>query len=732
MSINPPDNMNSSAETDPDSVQTDIKAVSWLFEHLAVDVGHSADRTRIRRAVIEATTDRASEADDDWWNWLVEASRSLGLKYKVMDCSFLELIDITKQGGRVLTRAGTPPCWTALLSTKRRRFQVLQPNREQNRMWISARRIRRLLQISSRDEVVRCLIIKPELTSSADASLGTHKQLPLDRVLALMKPESSDIWNIIIFALVTGLLALATPLAVETLVNTVAFGQLLQPLIVLALILLAFLSFSAALLGLQTYVVEIIQRRLFARVAADLSYRLPRVIPAAMEGESGRELVNRFFDVITVQKASSALLLDGISLVLNTLIGMTVLAFYHPWLLGFDVVLLSLIMFVIFVLGRGAVNSSIKESKAKYKVAAWLEDLVGCPTAFRYGGAAEFALDQADHLTYEYLSARKKHFRIVMRQIIFALALQAVASTALLGLGGWLVIAGQLTLGQLVAAELIVTVIVGSFAKMGKHLQSFYDLLASVDKLGILFDLPMERQDGLLKMSHDRPAEVTVNNVGFLGYSSEHGTVAAEKLSLRIKSSDRMMLMGPSCSGKSRLLDLLFGLAKPAEGHVSINGIDPLDLRPDALRKHVALVRDIEIFSGTLEENVHLERPSISTRDVREALGWVGLIDELLRLPHGLNTHLVESGFPLTSNQARKLMLARAIVGRPRLLLVDGIIDVFSDDEADRLTRMLVDPDRLWTLIMVTGRQSLAEAGTVIRSFSVDGLTRVEGGSYDN
>ncbi|MCA9020566.1 MAG: ABC transporter ATP-binding protein, partial [Planctomycetaceae bacterium] len=467
MSINPPDDINSSTETDPDSVHTDINAVSWLFEQLAVDVGHSADRTRIRRVVIEATTGRASEADDDWWNWLVEASRSLGLKYKVMDCSFHELIDITKQGGRVLTRAGTPPRWTALLSTKRRRFQVLQPNREQNRMWISARRIRRLLRISSRDEVVRCLIIKPELTSSADASLGTHKQLPLDRVLALMKPESSDIWNIIIFALVTGLLALATPLAVETLVNTVAFGQLLQPLIVLALILLAFLSFSAALLGLQTYVVEIIQRRLFARVAADLSYRLPRVIPAAMEGESGRELVNRFFDVITVQKASSALLLDGISLVLNTLIGMTVLAFYHPWLLGFDVVLLSLIAFVIFVLGRGAVNSSIKESKAKYKIAAWLEDLVGCPIAFRYRGAAEFALDQADHLTYEYLSARKKHFRIVMRQIIFALALQAVASTALLGLGGWLVISGQLTLGQLVAAELIVTVIVGSFAKMG-------------------------------------------------------------------------------------------------------------------------------------------------------------------------------------------------------------------------------------------------------------------------
>ncbi|MCA9004518.1 MAG: ATP-binding cassette domain-containing protein [Planctomycetaceae bacterium] len=711
MSNYPPKSQDTTFDPDSNIIPSDIKSAAWLFEQLAVDSGRSADRTRIRRALIEVASENSPGSEGAWWDWLVEASRSLGLKYKVMDCTFRELTDVAREGGRIITCVGTPPEWVALVATKRRRFQVLLPGREKNRVWMSTRRMRRLLQFKNRDEVVRCLIIKPELAPSTDPGHELHSQLPLDRVLALMKPEAGDIWTITVFALVTGLLALATPMAVETLVNTVAFGRLLQPLIVLALMLLAFLSFSAALLGLQTFVVEIIQRRLFARVAADLSYRLPRIVPTSIEGQSGRELVNRFFDVITVQKASSALLLDGISLVLSTLIGMTVLAFYHPWLLGFDVVLLGLIAFVIFVLGHGAVNSSIKESKAKYKVAAWLEDLLGCPTAFRYRGAAEFALDQADHLTYEYLSARKKHFRIVMRQIIFALGIQAVASTALLGLGGWLVIAGQLTLGQLVAAELIVTVIVGSFAKMGKHLQSYYDLLASVDKLGVLFDLPMERQDGLLAIPHDKPAEVVINNM--LGPTS-HGKNQVEPLNLTIKSGDRMMLMGPSGSGKSEILDLLFGLSMPEEGHVTINGIDPRDLRPDALRKHVALVRDIEIFSGTLEENVHLERPYVSTSDVREALEWVGLIDEIIRLPHGLNTHLVENGYPLTKNQARKLMLARAIVGRPRLLLIDAMIDCLPDEDAEQMMEMLSDPERLWTLIMVTGRQSLAETGTMI------------------
>lgn len=701
-------------QTDSKSLQNDIKAAVWLFEQLAIQAGQSADRLRIRRALIEASSTRTTDSAEDWWNWLAEASRSLGLKIKVMDCTFSEVMDITSEGGKIITCVGNPHHWTAILSSKRHRFQVLQPQLEKKQSWLSARRMRRVLLIPNRDEVVRCLVIKPELTATDFSTMDRHDREPLNRVLALFKPESSDIWIVAIYALVTGLLALATPLAVETLVNTVAFGRLLQPVIILAIMLLAFLSFSAILLGLQTYVVEIIQRRLFARVAADLSYRLPKVVPSAIEGQSGRELVNRFFDVVTAQKAMSALMLDGISLVLTTLIGMTVLAFYHPWLLGFDAVLLTLIMFVIFVLGRGAVKTSIKESKAKYKVAAWLEDLIGCPTTFRYQGAAEFALDQADHLTYEYLSARKKHFRIVMRQIIFALGMQAVASTVLLGLGGWLVISGQLTLGQLVAAELIVTVIVGSFAKSGKHLQSFYDLLASVDKLGILFDLPMERQDGLLKMSHDNPAEVIVSNVSYVNpvpHSNEGS------LNLMVESGARLMMMGPSGSGKSQLLDLLFGLRIPAEGHVAINGVDPRDLRPDVLRKHVALVRDIEIFSGTLEENVHLERPDISTGDVREALERVGLIDDLLKLPEGLNTQVVETGFPLTTNQARKLMLARAIVGRPRLLLIDGMIDLFPDGEAEELTRMLVDSDRLWTLIMVTGRSTLASSGTAIEIF---------------
>ncbi len=308
-------------------------------------------------------------------------------------------------------------------------------------------------------------------------------------------------------------------------------------------------------------------------------------------------------------------------LLLTTVIGMAVLAFYHPWLFGFDLLLLASIAFMIFVLGRGAIYSSIKESKTKYHMASWLEDVVRCPITFSSGGGVDLAMERSDHLIKEYLTARQKHFRVLMRQILFALALQAVASTVLLGLGGWLVVTGELTLGQLVAAELIVTVIVGGFAKLGKHMESFYDLLASVDKLGALFDLPRERDDGLLVLNDESPIAVDVHAVS---YARAGGKSVLNNLSFRVPASGSLALIGPSGSGKSTVLDLLYGLRNPKSGHVAINGFDPGDIRPDLLRRHVTMVRGLEVFQGTIGENVHLHRPEVSAQRCPQCFGASG------------------------------------------------------------------------------------------------------------
>ncbi|MCG8649540.1 MAG: ABC transporter ATP-binding protein/permease [Pirellulales bacterium] len=669
------------------------------------------ERNASKRVLAEVTRAWPGDPSRLWWKWLAEASSSLGLRTKTLDCSIDEACTLVANHAQIVCYREDETSgegeWLAVMAMSKRRFQVLLAGEHDITKAMSNRTLRKTLAQFAKEDRLRCVIMQPsEAAVSSDYAGNDGPRLkPMQRLWQLLKPEASDIWIVVIFAFVVSLLMLATPMAVEALVNTVAFGRFMQPILVLAVILLVFLGFQGAIRALQTYVVEIVQRRLFARVAGDLAFRIPRTEVEASDGEYLPEVVNRFFDVVTVQKVAAQLLLDGLGLILSTLIGMAVLGFYHPWLLGFDLFLLSSIALIIFVLGRGAISSAIRESKHKYYMAGWLEDLARCPTAFRNDGGADLALERADRLIHEYLGARRKHFRIVMRQVLFALGLQAVASTVLLGLGGWLVVSGELTLGQLVAAELIVTVIVGSFAKFGKHMESFYDLLASVDKLGVLFDIHTERQDGMLGIDRAQPAKVELNAVSYW-WSGQPKVL--NSINADIEPGDRMAVLGEAGSGKSTLLDLIYGLRSPSAGHLTIDGFDPRDLRPDVLRSRIAIARGEEVFHSTVEENVHLHREGVTASDVRNALDAVGLLTPVLRLSEGCNTMLTSEGAPLSGSQRRLLGIARAAIGRPGLLLIDGTLDALGDQDLNRCLDYLLAPDQPWTLIVATAREDIA------------------------
>ncbi|MCA9031037.1 MAG: ATP-binding cassette domain-containing protein [Planctomycetaceae bacterium] len=680
-----------------EAIRLELERAAWLIERLARDVGHAPQRGELRRTLQESQVAEEQSGSQPWWRFVSDAAESQGLRARISDCTLDEVCALVDDGARLVVPTASYD-FAILQKSGGWRYQLVTPDGIHPVTKAGLNAELSPCQVEAR---YRCLIVVPHGTLAH----GAH-QSPLNRLIALLRPESRDIWTVVAFSVVVGLLALATPLAVESLVNTVAFGKFVQPVVILSIILFAFLLFRGAIQALQTYVVEVLQRRLFARVAADVAYRLPRTPVEGLDDLSGRELVNRFLDIVTVQKVAAQFLLDGIGLVLGTFIGMAVLAFYHPFLLGFDLLLLLLIFAGVLILGRGAIATSIKESKTKYSTLAWLEDVAGSPVAFRYGGARDFVLERADKLTYDYLKARGKHFSILYRQICFTLGLQALANTVLLGLGGWLVINQQLSLGQLVASELIVATIVGAFAKLGKHIEGYYDLMASVDKLGSLFDLPIEDQGGLLTFADFHPAAVDVESAS---YSRPKGRSGLSNVSLKLKSGERAVLAGKSGSGKSVLLDLLFGTRRVSAGHILMNGIDVRDYRPDILRQHVALVRAVEVFDGTVADNVHLGRPQISIADVRAALDEVGLLDDILKMPDGIQSHLTSTGAPLSSNQRRLLMIARAIVGRPRLLLVDGLLDAMPDTLAEQLIDVLCNSSQPWTLLLVSGHDRLTK-----------------------
>ena len=517
-------------------------------------------------------------------------------------------------------------------------------------------------------------------------------QPPHRRLLSLLSAERSDLWVAVIFSIAIGLLSLAVPVATQALVNTVAFGNLLQPLLVLSLIVLCVLSVSAALQLFRYRVVEMLQRRVFVRLASESVNRLLRARTDILRLQNGPEVVNRFLDIVTVQKAGASLLVDGLSVAMQTVIGMILLALYHPWLLAFDAVILAALFIVVFPLGKGAIDTAIGESKAKYALVGWLEEIARNATAFRGEAQARFAFERSDTLVHEYLNYRAKHFRIVLRQFAGSLALQAIASAALLGVGGLLVIERQLTLGQLVAAELVVAAVLSAVSKFSKHLETFYDLLAALDKLGALTSLPVEPSGSEPLPSLSEPARLAIRSRAF---------------SLDVKPGGTIGLTGASGAGKSALIDTISGYADMPGGAVEIDGVDIRNLRLDQVRSQVAVVRAPEIFHGSILDNIRIGR-NLTSAGVQRALAQVGAWEAIQNLPEGLDTILATGGAPLSDGRKQALNFARAVAGRPRLLIVDEALDAIQDaDQRESLAALLFDPASPWTLILVSSRPEL-------------------------
>ena len=167
--------------------------------------------------------------------------------------------------------------------------------------------------------------------------------------------------------------------------------------------------------------------------------------------------------------------------------------------------------------------------------------------------------------------------------------------------------------------------------------------------------------------------------------------------------------MGDDIDGCSALAKAMAGLIEPNHGLVQIAGFDALHAATSGEGRLIGYAGDKEIFHGTIRENVDLGRTGIGQNGVREVLQQVGLADTLLQLPDGLETSLQTNGHPLTDSQANQLTLARAIASKPKLMIVDQLLDRLDSDRFEHLWNTLNSPEAPWTLVVVTHRDDVAE-----------------------
>ncbi|GAB4041747.1 ABC transporter transmembrane domain-containing protein [Spirosoma jeollabukense] len=326
-------------------------------------------------------------------------------------------------------------------------------------------------------------------------SVSTHLQpppSPLQRLLRLLGTERKDIVYILLFAIITGLIGLTLPLGIQAVFNLVSSGMLFSSVYVMIGLVIVGVLAGGLLTIVQFTLVEIIQQRLFVKAAFEFTYRLPRIEPEAMEGYYPPELMNRFFDVVTLQKGMTKVLIDLPAAAVQILFGIVLLSFYHPVFLGFGFVVLLVIYGVIRLFGPEGTRTSIKESSDKYKVVDWLEKYSRDLSENRSTEGTAHPIDQIDYRLANYISHRNDHFTVLKRFFYSSVAFRTLVTGGLLILGTSLVVSRQMSLGQFVASEFVIVLITGAVDKLTSSVDTIFDMLAGVEKIGTVTDLPIE------------------------------------------------------------------------------------------------------------------------------------------------------------------------------------------------------------------------------------------------
>lgn len=526
---------------------------------------------------------------------------------------------------------------------------------------------------------------------------------PVRRFFRLLQLDKKDISYIYIYAIFGGLISLSLPLGIQAIIGLIAGGAISSSWILLT----GIVTFGTLMVGvlkiMQLTVSEVIQQRIFARSAFDFAFRIPKIKVEALYKEYAPELVNRFFDTITIQKGIPKILLDFSTSVLQIVFGLILISFYHPFFIFFSLFLILLVILIIRISGPRGLATSLMESKYKYEVASWLEEIARTQGTFKLAGSSPLPVEKTDALVSKYLSYRKKHFKVLLTQFGSVVGFKTLITGGLLVLGGILVIDNSINLGQFVAAEIVVILILNSVEKLILTMETIYDVLTGLEKIGAFTDLALEREQGIKFDEIKQPDGLNIKllNVSYQFEDSERPTI--EDLSLEIKAGQKVCIAGFNRSGKTTLMHLITGLYQNFTGSLLINDVPLGSLDLNSLRERIGdFMPQEDIFKGTLLENITLGKPDLSLKDAMRAVERVGLQSYVQQLPLGLNTTLVPGGKNLPRSVVTKIILARSICSRPAMLAIKEAFANMEPEEAERIAAMLTSSEITCTLVGIS------------------------------
>lgn len=549
---------------------------------------------------------------------------------------------------------------------------------------------------------VRILVMIPYKEVLNGTSVGSALT-PMQRLFRLFATEKKDISFILIYAVIIGLVSLALPLGLQTTIEFVSGGVFFSSVYILIGLVILGVAATGVLQIVQISIVEQLQRRVFVKAALEFAYRIPRIRLEAISKSYAPELVNRFFDVVSIQKGLPKLLLDLSSGFIQILFGLLLLSLYHPFFVFFSLFLICVLILIFYLTGPRGLHSSINESKYKYRVVQWLEEIARTIISFKLAGNTDLAMRRTDQVAGNYIQYRKKHFKVLLTQFSFFVFFKVAITASLLIVGTVLVVDRQITLGQFVASEVIIILVLNAVEKIILYMDVIYDLLTAVDKVAQVTDLPLEKSGVLDLPTGEKSNGYAISLVNVTYQYDDSDVPVLDKINLEIASGERVCICGPGGSGKSTLTSVVGGLYTNYSGGVAINKCPMRDLDLMHLRNKVAKnISPEDIFFGTLYENITIGKPDVRFSEVLDIIGKVGLAGYVMTLPDGLNTLVQSGGKGLSSSTLHRLILARCLAKKPELMILNDFFSGLTKSDKLDLIRCVINPESSWTLMAVS------------------------------
>lgn len=522
---------------------------------------------------------------------------------------------------------------------------------------------------------------------------------PLKRFFSVISLEKKEISSIYIYSVISGLIQLSLPLGIQAIINfaQAAAGRSKLPTTMWLLIILVLVGvfMVGALQVNQMKVVEKIQQRLFVRYAFEFTYKIPKLNFGSVQDCHLPELVNRFFDITSLQKGISKLLLDVPLALIQILFGLILLSFYSSIFIIFGIILIVILYVVLYFTSQRGYDASVRESNYKYNVAGWLQDIAKSITSFKFHEKSNLHLKKTDSIVSDYLEARTEHFRVLKFQYWSLIQFKLFITAAMLVLGGILLVEQELNIGQFIAAEIVILTVLSAVEKMILNLDNVFDLLTSIEKLGKVTDKEIDNGGQLILDPKGNGLSISANNLG-ISYEDKK---LLNDISFEIHSNEKVCIVGDGSNAKSVLVYLLSGSLYEFNGKLAINNIPIANYSIDSLRSSIGIYTgNNEIFNGSLWDNISMGNMALQADEMKDVLNSVGLAIFFTSLDKGFDTFLLTDGKGLSEDNIKKILFARAIVGKPFLLLLDNFENTIHGDEKKSIHQMIIGLDNTTTI----------------------------------